>query len=123
MILFYGGGQGILVASDEPLRTSLTRLEKNQATPEIGVTIPEARPLVTLLDDVLVMDQGLQRFLEDTAKEEREPLDALISSDDNIYLEYATPRGNVLPWSAREELVANLQRYRDPVAIGSLVTP
>jgi spermidine synthase len=123
VILFYGGGQGILVASDRPLQASLSRLERNQGSPEINATIPENRPLSALFDDVLVMDKGLWHFLNDAAKAEKMPLDDMISSDENLYLEYATPRGNVLPWHAREELVAKLRNYHDPEAIRTLVVP
>ena len=47
----------------------------------------------------------------------------MISTDGNLYLEYATPHGNVLPWSTREELVADLRRYRDPAAVAAMIGP
>ena len=35
------------------------------------------------------------------------PVEALVSTDDNMYLEYATPRGNVLPEG--EPFLANVR--------------
>ncbi len=110
--LFYGGGQGILVASDEPLRTSSSRLEALMARDAIHEVLPDGRLLPELLGDVLVTGNGLERYLDDLARSNDLPRTALRSTDDNLYLEYATPRGNVLPWKTRERLVAHLKTYR-----------
>ena len=121
--LFYGGGQGILVASDTPLVTSKARIEALEQTPQVAATIPLQRPLLSLLNDALVSDAGLDRFLADTAAEAGEPVERMISTDSNLYLEYATPRGNTLPWSAREDLVKDLRRYHDPSAVAAMLSP
>ncbi len=121
--LFYGGQQGILVASDAPLVTSRAKLEALERTPNVAATIPKQRELATLLDDVLVSDAGLDRFLADQAQEAGEPVEQMISTDGNLYLEYATPRGNVLPWEAREALVADLRRYHDDGAVDAMLAP
>jgi spermidine synthase len=121
--LFYGGGQGILVASDAPLVTSRARIEALEQTPRVAATIPLQRPLLTLLDDVLVSDAGLDHFLADQAREAGEPVEKMVSTDENLYLEYATPHGNVLPWSAREDLVADLRRYHDESAVLAMLAP
>ena len=123
VILFYGGGQGILVASDAPLVASEAGIHAIERTPHVAATIPEARPLLDLFGDVLVTDAGLDRFLADQAAEAGEPVDRMISTDGNLYLEYATPHGNVLPWSAREDLVRDLRRYHDPNAVAAMVGP
>ncbi len=121
--LFYGGGQGILVASDAPLRASRARLAELQQRPNLIEVLPFGRPLEGLVDDVLVMNDGIDRFLARAANERHESLADWVSTDENLYLEYATPRGNVLPWSAREELVAELQSFRDEDQIDALLTP
>jgi spermidine synthase len=123
VILFYGGHQGILVASMKELRVSEDRVARLEARPELAATIPFRRPLLDLLDDVLVLGAGLDQFLEESAREAGEPVSELLSTDSNLYLEYATPRGNVLPWAARDALVANLHRHRDPRAIEALIVP
>lgn len=121
--LFYGGGQGILVASDVPLVASEARIHALEQTPEVAATIPHARPLVDLFNDVLITDDGLDRFLADQAAAAGEPVEQMISTDGNLYLEYATPHGNVLPWVAREDLVAGLRRYKDPAAVAAMLAP
>ena len=121
--LFYGGGQGILVTSMSPLRASEARVVALQARPEVQATTPNQRPLMDLLSDVLLVDRDLDRFLEDSAREAGAPLDELISTDGNLYLEYATPRGNVLPWSAREDLVRKIQEFRTDASLSTLKAP
>ena len=118
--LFYSGGQGILVASDDPLHTSPEKLAHLSERPAIQATLPAGRPLMSLVDDALVMDHGLDRFLSESADLAGVPLDQLVSTDDNLYLEYATPRGNVLPWIHREQLVAKIKRFRDQAAINRM---
>jgi spermidine synthase len=120
--LFYGGGQGILVASEEPLRASSTRLQAFEATPGFTSVLPDERHLAELTRDILVMNDGLDAFLDETAATEGIPRAALISTDRSLYLEYATPRGNVLPWHTRDALVSDLLRFRDQNAISRLTT-
>jgi spermidine synthase len=117
--LFYGGGQGILVSSTRPLRWSRERARALTVDEKVGQTLPYGRALETLSGDVLAMDDGLERFIADSADPEH-PASELVSNDDNLFLEYETPRGNVLPWEAREALVAVLKGYRDRAAIGAL---
>lgn len=121
--LFLGGGQGILVASSAPLMASRARLARLSERAGFADVVPGNRPLETLLSDMLLVDEGLDRFLAAVARDSGIAVQAMISTDDNLYLEYATPRGNVLPWSTRDELVAELMRYRDPRAIAAMLGP
>ncbi|HTU59242.1 MAG TPA: fused MFS/spermidine synthase, partial [Polyangiales bacterium] len=121
--LFYGGGQGILVASQAPLQTQLSRLLRLEADPNLREVLPFGRALEGLLDDVLVVDAGLDAFLAEQANKAGRPVDKLISTDENLYLEYATPRGNVLPWSAREALVEDIRRFHDEAAVAAMLSP
>ena len=121
--LFYGGGQGIVVASDAELVASKARVQALERTPEVARTVPRARPLLDLFNDVLLSDAGLDRFLAQAAVEAGESVEQMISTDGNLYLEYATPHGNVLPWSTREDLVTDLRRYRDPLAVAQMIGP
>jgi spermidine synthase len=121
--LFYGGGQGILVASEVPLRISRRRLAELEKRPAVRETEPQGRPLEELTNDILVMGDGLDAFLTMIAAEAGEPVESLLSTDENLYLEYATPRGNILPWSTRDDLVRDLLRFRDGQAIDALFAP
>jgi spermidine synthase len=121
--LFYGGGQGILIASDAPLVASQARIQALERTPRVAATIPLARPLLDLFRDVLLSDADLDRFLAQAASAAGEPVERMISTDGNLYLEYATPHGNVLPWSAREDLVRELSVFRSPDAIARMIAP
>jgi spermidine synthase len=130
--LFYGGGQGILTASQKPLRASLGSIAAHQTDPRIQPTLPKVmfadghivqRRLVDLLGDVLVMDADLDAFLAAVAREAQRPVDSLVSTDDTLYLEYATPRGNVLPWEIREELLQRLLGFRRIETMKTLYAP
>jgi spermidine synthase len=121
--LFYGGGQGILVASEKPLQGSISSLRGLEASPGFARVLPDRRALVALTSDVLVMDAGLDAFLDETARHSGVSRGELVSTDHSLYLEYATPRGNVLPWSTREALVRDLYKFRDREAISRLLGP
>ncbi len=61
---------------------------------------------------MLLSDEDLRRFCEDV---ERQTGQVIVSTDDNLFLEYATPKGNVLDY--RESLastIALLKSYRTP---------
>jgi len=118
--LFYGGGQGILVSSKRPLRWSVERARALTLDAKVGQTLPYGRPLESLAFDVLALDEGVDRFIADSADEALVPPDELVSTDDNLLLEYRTPRGNVLPWEAREALVRVLRGYRDVDAVAAM---
>ncbi|XXT16225.1 fused MFS/spermidine synthase [Sorangium sp. So ce429] len=108
--LFVGGAQGILVASAAPLVASEARLAGLDARPALQATLAGAR-LADLLGDLMASDADLDRFIADAA-EDGGPL---LSTDDNLYLEYATPKGNVLPYGASlDATLALLERYRTP---------
>jgi spermidine synthase len=121
--LFYGGGQGILVASEQPLQASRARLARLEADPKIAGVLPDHRPLSALTEDILAIGDGLDAFLAASARNAGLTPEALISTDQNLYLEYATPRGNVLPWHTRDALLHTLFRYLDRAAVDALLVP
>ncbi len=121
--LFYGGGQGILIASDAPLVASKARVQALEQTPLVAATIPHARPLLDLFRDVLVSDAGLDRFLAQVAFTAGEPVERMISTDGNCTWNTRRPMGNVLPWSAREDLVRELHHFRDADAVARMIGP
>jgi spermidine synthase len=112
--LFVGGAQGILVAGKRPLVASSARLRRLDADARVATTLAGAR-MEGLLEEMVFSGAELERFVADTAADGG----PLISTDDNLYLEYATPKGNVLGYDASlQSTLALLERYRvaDPRA-------
>ncbi|WP_437619360.1 fused MFS/spermidine synthase [Sorangium sp. So ce1151] len=117
--LFVGGAQGILVASAAPLVASEARLAGLDARPELQATLAGAR-LEDLLGNLMASGEDLDRFIADAA-EDGGPI---LSTDDNLYLEYATPKGNVLPYGASlDATLALLERYRTPATRARHLAP
>ena len=115
--LFVGGEQGILVASEAPLVACQARLDALEQRPGLAATLA-GRRMADLLDEMLASDGELDAFVRDTegasaatgtGTGERVP----VSTDDNLYLEYATPKGNVMNYDASlAETLRVLKRYR-----------
>lgn len=110
--LFVGGAQGILVAGMEPLVASRARLERLSTEAGIRETLNGAS-MVSLFDELVASEQELDRFISET------PDKPFVSTDDNLFLEYATPKGNVLDYhqSLRETIdMLMVYKTKDPVA-------
>ena len=106
--LFVGGAQGILVASGEPLIASSSRLAKFEESDRLQKTLGGIH-LVDTLDELVTSEEDLDRFV----KESEPDGGAIISTDDNLYLEYATPKGNVLVYdTSLRDTLSLLENYR-----------
>lgn len=104
--LFVGGSQGILVASDKPLHASRENLKRLSESAAIHSTLAGTE-MPALFNELVASEAELERFVNET---EGEPI---ISTDDNLFLEYATPKGNVLEyWKSLNETLAMLNQYR-----------
>jgi spermidine synthase len=113
--LFVGGEQGILVASRVPLVTSAAHLAELEQLPGLKATLGGAR-MVDLFGELVASERELDRFVFESAGWDA-PVP--ISTDDDLYLEYATPKGNVLNYDeSLRDTLALLDRYRtrDPRA-------
>jgi spermidine synthase len=88
---FFVRGQGVLVLSMQPLR---------------------ARPDADLTDLVLV-DETMDAFVDAICARTGTTREALVSTDDNLRLEYSTPRNNVPERTARD-VTELLQAHRQP---------
>lgn len=107
--LFEGGSQGILVASQSPLVASRARLGGLDGIQAISETM-EGAPLASLMDELILSNEELDRLTADIAAAHGGPI---LSTDDNLFLEYATPKGNVLDYHVSlEETLALLHSYR-----------
>jgi spermidine synthase len=115
--LFVGGAQGILVAGMEPLVASRARLDKLSAESGIQETLGNAS-MLTLFDELVASEADLDRFISET------PDKPFVSTDDNLFLEYATPKGNVLDYNASlRETIDLLMMYKSKEVVGRHVGP
>jgi spermidine synthase len=78
---------------------------------------------MSLLDDALLVNAELDAFLAASARDAKLSLTDLLSTDDNLYLEYATPRGNVLPPTESQLLWSQIQRFRGDATARRLRAP
>jgi spermidine synthase len=106
--LFVSGRQGIVVASPRPLEVSSEHLRSLEARPELAATLGGIH-LEQLLERVMLSGESLDRFIGDSAREGG----PIISTDENLYLEYATPKGNVMDYfKSYDRTVSMLKTYR-----------
>ena len=118
--LFVSGGQGIIVASNEPLEASKSRLAAMAARAEIQETL-DGDTLVGLLDRIVLSGPTLDRFIAETEMDRGVPE---LSTDNNLYLEYATPKGNVMNYHASiSQMVDLLRSYRSDEAVTRHLAP
>ena len=109
--LYAHGNQGIIVAGESPLSVSRTRADTLAARPAVAALLDGAQ-LGDLAGELLVTDEALDRFVADSAKEAQVSLEELWSTDDNLYLEYATPRNNVAGMPSIEQTIDMVARYK-----------
>jgi spermidine synthase len=80
---------------------------------ELGLAPLVAHPRApTDTEDLVLADDTLDRFVDDVAREAGTTREAIVSTDDNLRLEYATPRNNVPGRSSPGEMSAALRRWR-----------
>jgi spermidine synthase len=105
--LWIPGHQGIVIASDTPLRLDPARLAEAAAAFPADAFDFGAR--WTLLGDLVMADDAIDGFI--AAEEKRRPVP--LSTDLNLHLEYSTPRGNALGWNFSTNFEA-LDAYAKP---------
>jgi spermidine synthase len=95
VVVYVRGNQGIIIASCQPTRVSRARLAELQARPAVTAMLGPGESLEAIVADAVLVDDSLDRFLAEAAQAEHVAPRSLISTDDNMLLEYATPRANV----------------------------
>ena len=115
--LFVGGNQGIIVASQAPLTASRAALQGLESRDGIRETLGGAS-LESLIDRLILSGPELDRFVAESDGR------GIVSTDDNLYLEYATPKGNVLDYDTSIRSVKEmLTSYRNPSSVARHLTP
>lgn len=89
---FIRGFQGMVVASEAPLVARPATLED--------------------FDDLIMTDETIDAFVDSVCAEVGTTRDGLVSTDDDMRLEYATPRNNVPGRTTIAETTAILRRWR-----------
>ena len=90
---FFIRGQGVLVLSGRPLRMR-----------------SDAAAGASMADDLVLDDETMDAFIDDVCEKGGFSRAALVSTDDNLRLEYATPRNNVPSAASLEGTLLALRR-------------
>jgi spermidine synthase len=100
LAFFQGPEQGVLIASQSPLEMDVQKLTRLDARPEVreelrAINVPSS---MSLLGELMLHGESMRRALAELPRRTGRPAD-FASTDLRPYLEYQTPRGNVLPQS------------------------
>ncbi|MBE2252146.1 MAG: fused MFS/spermidine synthase [Myxococcus sp.] len=114
VMLFFRGNQGLLLASMEPFVFDAKELDRRGALLRGTVATRDlpAEDLLVLTGNVLLDEAGVERFVEEEARRWGRSGAQLISTDDNLYLEFSTPRANADESLMQEALVESLGELR-----------
>ena len=112
--VWYAGGQGILVASRSPLRINadiIQDLKTRQSLARDRYLLENIyRIPLDHLADLMLLDESDTTRLFSASKSRG----ITINTDANRYLEYATPRYNLVRLSLNMEIIRSLLKYSDP---------
>jgi spermidine synthase len=111
MALFVTGHQGHMIASRASLTTNRKYLEELGEKPNVAQILGDEH-LVDYVKGIVMDEPGIDRFLADTAEDMGLKPEDFISTDDNLLLEYRTPRGNVPSADDIPQTLGYLQPYR-----------
>jgi spermidine synthase len=96
--LFVGGGQGQILASMDPIEINYRKLTdlSQQLRGRFATYLVPGGDLLTLYGELVLDEVGVEKFIAQEAERDGIPVDGLVSTDDNLALEYGTPKGNAL---------------------------
>jgi spermidine synthase len=112
VIVAVSGHQGAMLGSMQPLVVTRDELFHLEDVGHVRETL-EGEHLAEYVKSIIIDETGIDRFLADTKTQManwRE--DALVSTDKNLLLEYATPKGNVPTADDIPDTVAYLSTYK-----------
>ncbi|MEW5739710.1 MAG: fused MFS/spermidine synthase [Myxococcota bacterium] len=110
LALFFQGGQGIVLASAEPLTLDypgLVKLSRSLSGTSATAGLP-AGDVLTLNGRLVLNEQGVAALIAEEAAKEGVAPEALASTDDSLRLEYSTPRANADDSLDQQTLLASL---------------
>jgi spermidine synthase len=94
MLVAVSGHQGQLLASHSPFIVTRDRLVELEDVGYVRATL-EGGHLLDYVKRIVLDEAGVDKFLEETCDRLDLDIAQLVSSDDNMFLEYATPKTNV----------------------------
>ena len=114
LALFLIGRQGIILAAKDPLALDyeqLVALSTRLRGTGASAGLP-AGDLLALSGTILLDEAGVDALIRQEAERAGRPPEEFLSTDENLWLEYSTPRGNADPTLASErEMVASLAQF------------
>ena len=114
--LFFGGSQGVIIASTKPLQIPFQKLAQYNSDQQSAFirNISPYQNVFCLLGEQLLGEQGINLFLASYLKKFGSKLQELTSNDDNMFLEYSTPQGNVNNYlKTLRENVLTLRQFQE----------
>lgn len=94
--LYFLGKQGILVGCKYDCLPGTDTLQRLRQAPRLEPTLALfPRGLNSVLEGRMLTPEGIDRLIDDYQATTKHTLEDLISTDDNLFLEYSTPKGNV----------------------------
>lgn len=95
---FLGPEQGLLIASSSPLEIDYQKIQALERTAGIRQQLNAigAHSMFSMLGEVVIYDKSYREALARLSQELNTP-EGLVSTDEFPYLEYHTPKGNVVP--------------------------
>jgi spermidine synthase len=112
VVVAVSGHQGAMLGSTRPLQVSRDELFALERVGHVREML-EGEHLTDYVKSIVIDEKGIDSFLADTRAQlglHRE--DALVSTDRNLLLEYATPKGNVPTADDIPDTVAYLSTYK-----------
>jgi spermidine synthase len=111
--------QGHVVASRKPLVTSAAHIAELERNPRVQASLGPGESLLRFAQGILFDDQSVDQLIRDTGV----AIDQIVSTDDNLYLEYATPRNNVPSADMTFDSMSKLARYETPDLLERHIRP
>lgn len=114
--------QGQLLASRQPLVVSRDHVADLEGVGQVRAVL-EGGHLLDYVKRIVIDEKGVDKFLDDTADRAGINVADLISTDDNMFLEYATPKTNVPSADDIPDTIRYLGSFRARTTIPNHLQP
>jgi spermidine synthase len=122
VLLAVTGHQGQLLASMSPFVVNREQVASLEDVGYVRATL-EGGHLLDVVKKIVIDDKGIDTFLAETSERSGEGLLDLVSTDDNMLLEYATPKTNVPSADDIPDTMRYLGAFRTRQTLPAHLTP